>query len=204
MFLNLGKKKTVKSAGLEKSYCFKGQIWNSSLDTEKDLLIVETRDADAFQCWFYTIDLKKNELLSEFQLQDECWWVGLKYANNGSYVLYTYEDEQQPISKGVIVVDALRGLIRWRKEEYCFLDGQGDQMTVSNAETGDNLTVSIESGRIVCYQEFPENRDVQIPTRYLQDGEYFNETAELIKMVTDEVATESIEYLECNLSLIHI
>lgn len=198
MFLNLGKKKKSKSAGLEKSYCFKGQIWNSCLDTEKDLLIVETRDADAFQCWFYTIDLKKNELLSEFQLQDECWWVGLKYAFDGNFVLYTYEDEQKPISKGVIVVDAIRGIVRWRKDTYCFLDGQGDQMCVSDSETKDNLTISIESGRISNYQEIPQNKSVQVPLRYLQGSDYFNETAELVKLVTNEVATESIEYLEYN------
>ncbi len=198
MFLKLGKKNKSKSTGGEKSFCFKGQIWNSCLDTEKDLLIVETRDSDAFQCWFYTIDLKKNELISEFQLQEECWWVGLKYAHNGNYVLYTYEDEQKPISKGVIVVDAKRAIVRWKKENYCFLDGQADQMCVRDDETNNNLTIDIESGRVVAFQEEKTKNLVQVPTRYLQDSEYFDQTAQLVKLVTNEAPTECIEYLEHN------
>ncbi len=198
MFLNLGKKNKSKAKGQEKSYCFKGQIWNSCLDTEKDLLIVETRDADAFQCWFYTIDLKKNKLLCEFQLEEECWWVGLKYAFDGNFVLYTYEDEKSPISKGVIIVDATRGIVRWKNEDYSFLDGQGNQICVRDTKEENNLTVSMESGRLVTFQELPDNKMVQTPMRYLPETDYFNETAELIKLVTDNVATESIEYLEHN------
>lgn len=196
MFLKLGKKNKSKSIEQEKSYSFKGQIWNSCLDTEKDLLIVETRDSEVFQCWFYAIDLKKNKLLSEFQLPEENWWVGLKYSNDGNYVLYTYEDEQSPVSKGVVVVDAYRGIVLWKKESYCFLDAQGDQMCVTDEENNVNLTVSIESGRVVKYQEQPANKQIQLPARYLQETEFFDQTASLVKLVKNHECVDSIEYLE--------
>jgi len=196
VFLKLGKKNKPKSTGIEKSFSFKGQIWNSCLDIEKDYLVVETRDSDAFQCWFNTIDLKKNELVSEFTLQEECWWVGLKYAYNGSYVLYTYEDEEKPISKGVIVVDAKRAVVRWKNDSYCFLDGQGPQMCVRDEETDKNMTIDIESARIVSYQESSDNKLVRTPVRYLEKTDYFDQTAKLVTLVTNEFPSECIEYLE--------
>ena len=112
--------------------------------------------------------------------------------------MYTYEDEQKPISKGVIVVDAKRAIVRWKKDSYCFLDGQGGQISVHDDETENNLTVDIESGRLVTFQEVRDNKLVQIPTRYLQESEYFNQTAQLVKLVTNDAPTECIEYLEHN------
>jgi len=196
VFLNLGKKKKSKVPELIKTLDLKGTIWNSCIDSAKDLLVVETRDSELLECRFYVIDLKKKEIITDYQYNDEKWWIGLKYAFDGYFVLYTYEDEQNPISKGIIVVDGVRGVIRWRNENYSFLDAQGPQIMVTDTETKSNMNINIDGGRVCCYKECPPCQNLKEPVRYLEDSEYFEQTASLIEMVKSEKPSEFIEYLE--------
>lgn len=198
MFLNLGKKKKSKAEDFAQALELKGKVWNSCIDTDKDLLVVETRDADILECRFYVIDLKKKKIITDYQYNDEKWWIGLKYAFGGYFVLYTYEDEQNPISRGVIVIDGVRGVIRWRNETYCFLDAQGGQIMVTDSETKANMNINIDGGKVCSFTECSPTQNLKEPTRYLEQTEYFEQTASLIDMVKKEKAVESIEYLECD------
>ena len=59
MFLNLGKKSKSSPSPKEKTISLEGKVWNSCIDSSKDILVIETRDEDQLKVSFHTIDIKK-------------------------------------------------------------------------------------------------------------------------------------------------
>ncbi len=194
MFLNLGKKSKSSPSPKEKTISLEGKVWNSCIDSSKDILVIETRDEDQLKVSFHTIDIKKGKKLSTYEHPDHNWWIGLKYAYKGFFVLSKFQ-EDSPLSQGIIIVDATRGVIRWMNDEFSFLDGQKDQIMVSDKEKNVNLVLDIESGKSVSFEEY-EDLEIKLPQRYLQDTEYFKHTAEFIQLSTNDTPFECIEHLE--------
>lgn len=194
MFLKLGKKSISSSSAQEKTISFEGKVWNSCIDSSKDIIVIETRDEDQLTVKFHCIDIKKGKELFCYQHPEHNWWIGLKYAHKGFFVLSQFQ-EDSPLSKGIFVIDSSRGVIRWKNNDYSFLDGQKDQIMVADKEKNINLALDIESGSPVQFEEF-EDPEIKLPQRYLQDTEYFKHTAEYIKITTNDTPFECIEHLE--------
>ena len=194
MFFNLGKKSNSSPSTIEKSVLLQGKVWNSFIDSSNELLIVETRNEESLKVIFYTIDLNSTKIISSYEHHENGWWLSLKYAFDGFFVLALL-NEDSPLSKGVIIIDSKRSTINWKNEDLSFLDGQRNQLMVKDATDECNRNLDIKNGQQIPFKEY-DDKEITHPQRYIENTTYFEQTAVYIEQLTKDNARECIEYLE--------
>lgn len=98
----------------------KGNIWRMHF-SPADILVCETRDLNAKETYFFSLNYKtKQVFLSNFQL-DEKWWISIESVSDGFIYFNRFKTPELPEHLGITAVDAKSGKTMWKNEELTFL-----------------------------------------------------------------------------------
>ncbi len=197
---------------LQFSILFDGTIWKILPDEARQLLLIETRNADLRQAEVYSLDLNKEELVLLQPLpNNEGWWIGLEDVYNGKAVLHTYADEQDPGHTGVYVYDMCSGSPLWQNTTVHYLgiqpgsmlvqDLKEKKLTILDSESGAVLETSLpETQTIAAFEAYREKRFKipRFPLHYPAKHAYFEPVSKFIQLKTGHIAIEGTDYLEVN------
>lgn len=127
---------------------FTGQIWKLQIDSVKQLLFVETRDAEKREVSFSGFDLKTGRTNFLNLSGDEKWLTGIEGCFDGVLFLHGYQSAQSPVHKGIRALNGLTGDELWSNYTYAIqhisISGpvayntqiQPPKLLVLNAQTG--------------------------------------------------------------------
>ncbi len=107
---------------LKKKYSFdnKRQIWRI-IPSNDGKLIIEEREHDSKQAYFYCLSLESGKkLLSNFQLDDK-FWVGIEAIQNDIIFFHKFAKPDMPKHRGIFAFDMKKKEFIWQNPELIFL-----------------------------------------------------------------------------------
>jgi hypothetical protein len=93
---------------------FNSIIWKIEIDTENDLIAIETRDSENRTAYFSAFNFAIATCLFKEVTVEQSWTWGLDRVANGFIYLHSYVAEQSPEHKGIIALNKL-GQIGWQQ-----------------------------------------------------------------------------------------
>ncbi len=98
----------------------KGNIWRMHFSTG-DTLVCETRDLDAKETYFFTLNYRTKQVyLSNFQLEEK-WWVSIESCTDELVFFNYFKTPELPEHIGITAVDIKTGKAKWINSEFTFL-----------------------------------------------------------------------------------
>jgi hypothetical protein len=98
----------------------KGNIWRMHF-SPGDILICETRDLNAKETYFFSINYKtKQVFLSNFQLEEK-WWISIESVSDDLVYFNSFKTPELPEHLGITAVDVKTGKTTWINKELTFL-----------------------------------------------------------------------------------
>ncbi|RYE18487.1 MAG: DUF4905 domain-containing protein, partial [Sphingobacteriaceae bacterium] len=94
-------------------HLFAGLIWKMEVDTDLELLFIETRNAENHTVAFSSFNLKTGENYFSELVLEEKWLIGLEGSRNEMLFLHGYSSPQSPEHKAVVAIDAFTGKQVW-------------------------------------------------------------------------------------------
>ncbi|HAS46511.1 MAG TPA: hypothetical protein DCS93_38875 [Microscillaceae bacterium] len=183
-----------------------GKIWKIITDSSMPVIIVQTRDGDAYQTAFTAINIQSQTTLWQDFTLEESWWVGMSLLSQGILLLHTYPDTQKPQPQGLIALEIASREVLWQTEELHFYEVIDNQIVVTSSTTSSNsyLTIDIKTGNVLeRFQELPtgltrknENKSMIFPFHYQDEMAYFQTVAVFLKKKFNLQIVQAVDYLE--------
>ncbi len=105
---------------------FTAPIWRFEIDSVRDMLLIETRDATKKSVLFSSISLKTGKIHFEEIGTDERWLAGIEAATDGILLLHQYQSATSPVHKALIAIDVETGKTTWSNYNLAF-----DHLTIN-------------------------------------------------------------------------
>ena len=184
-------------------YQTEGKVWKLIIDESHDLLLIEARDEEEREVTFSAIDLHQQKELWLDYLLEEPWWLTMQYAQNGILLITEFEDDQNPISKYIIAIDAAKGEGLWQMEGL--FESANKEFALIKTNDSQLLQVGLRNGLATPLDTTGEasfSRDLAtsliFPQHYPQNSEYFNTVAAFLSDRLQTTPTLAIDYIEVN------
>ena len=148
---------------------FKSPVWRFDIDSQRDILLIETRDAANKKVLFSSVCLKTGKIYFEDLATDERWLTGIEATSEGILLLHHYRAAESPVHKALIAIRAETGKTVWSNYNLAF-----DHLTI-NGPIGYDIRfqpkklqlIDIQTGRFLReYQPMIDlelNKDLQLP-----------------------------------------
>lgn len=185
---------------------FEGQVWKILVDDVHPLLVVQTRNGEAYQTSFAAIDIQSNQVLWQDFALDESWWLGMAGLHDRVLFLYTYPDTQKPQSQGIIAIDIDTQQVLWQTQKINFYQIEQGQVWGVSMEQNDKKYYLLEprTGKILNQiREFNsveirknENNRALFPFHYYNEMAYFQTVAIFLKKKFNLQIVQAVDYLE--------
>lgn len=174
-----------------------GTIWRVlPIDGVQNEIILEIRDATERSTSFAHIDTNNGDVIQLLSPQNS-WWSGFEFANKDYFITHGYDDEQNPIKKGIEVIDIKFNECILLENDYefkCIVDNkiivekEGTFFRFENQTLTE--TASLEPDRLNTY--------LQAPAFYEEGSSYFETVAALLQQFLGVKPSHAIEYVELN------
>lgn len=107
---------------IKEKYSFKskGQIWRI-IPTETNKLIIEEREPDKKQVYFYCFQTDTGKKIFKDLQLDEKFWVGIETVYNDVIFFHNYLKPDMPRHKGIIAFEIENEKIKWENKDLTFL-----------------------------------------------------------------------------------
>ena len=199
---------------LKKAYSFSNrkQIWRL-LVTDKDKLIIETRDLKSKEVSFTCLNvLSGKKIFKNIQL-DEKIWLGIEEIYNDIIYFHKYAKPDMPGHKGIIAFDINSRKELWSTEAYLFLFAHEEKIYVYKElfEGRRFFTLNYETGELIddlgeSYEQINELRNqvklkkdysnYLFPENYFQQDNSGAEVGNIIfNLINKEDVLGSVEYI---------
>lgn len=152
------------------SYQFKHNIWKIHAFEESPLLVLEIRDQDEMQVYFYVLD-DSGKIITKNITLEESWWVSVAQIIDREVIFYTFDADNNPEIKEFIIYDLNNGQVNTRDKNFIL---------------SDYLKSSGKS----------QNNYVDIPFHYPGGSDYFNTVSTFIKDKFNDISVRGIDYSE--------
>ncbi|WP_299456855.1 DUF4905 domain-containing protein [uncultured Microscilla sp.] len=182
------------------------QVWKILVDDTVPLLVIQTRNGEAYQTSFTAVDIHQNQVLWQNFTLEESWWLGMAELHAGVLLLYTYPDTQKPQSQGIIAVDVATQQILWQTQKANFSQIiQGQVLTISfEQSTKVYQLLDLKTGEVLeQFREFEsldvlknENNKAIFPFHYYNEMAYFQTVAIFLKKKFNLQIVQAVDYLE--------
>jgi len=127
---------------------FNAQIWRI-LISEKENLIIETRDKDKKEVYYSAFSLNKKEFLWNNFQPEEKFWIGIEKIYREVIYFHKFAKPDMPAHRGIIAFDIQRKEILWEREDVIFkLIAEDKLYALEDDFYGDNiLTLDLGTGK---------------------------------------------------------
>jgi hypothetical protein len=140
------------------SYRAAGVIWRILISDAGDLAL-EIRDEDAKKTSFSFLDGANGVPRWSDLMLEEPWWVGMEAIQGNILFLHKYAKHDSPEHRGIIAVDASRGVILWSQENLAFLQGNGDRVYAFTTQFERRIVHLVDALSGSILETFDENSD---------------------------------------------
>lgn len=176
-----------------------GKVWKLLIDDIQQLLLVEARDENEREVSFSAIDLATGTPLWIDYVLEEPWWLSMQYAKNGVLLISEFEDDQHPIAKALIAIDAKKGEGLWQYDgifetanEQHVIVKQEQVYTRIELISGHHQTVETEE----IDRFSPSSSSVQLPQHYSEGSTHFETVATFLQNRLGIAPALAIDYGE--------
>jgi hypothetical protein len=90
------------------SFDFEDLIWETSLDKDTGLLLIQTRSEEKHETQFSVVNLSTGDWMIRNRRFDESWWIGISTLVGERALLHVYDDDQNPEQKSLLLWDIKR------------------------------------------------------------------------------------------------
>jgi hypothetical protein len=92
---------------------FESPVWRFEIDSLKDVMVAEIRDASDKKVYFASIDLENGDTYFDNLQTEERWLAGIEAAYDSVLLLHNYQSEASPVHKGLIALDEKTSETLW-------------------------------------------------------------------------------------------
>jgi len=183
------------------SRLFGGVIWNTLAVADKNLLLLEIRNAEQKQVTFAALDFQKNDFLWKDVALEESWWVEQSAAADG-IILYTlYTDTQNPDRKALLAYSLEDHKLIWWNNDFSLISVSGGKVLGFSSKFSKDSWVSLHSGKPVPANSDPgqvQTRGIGFirPFQYTDTTRYFSTVQTFLRSKLNLSAVVALEYLE--------
>ena len=185
---------------------FSGTIWKLHAVPQKPHVILELRDSEALEAHFSGLDLLDQSFFLDNQTFEDSWWMGVSAVTDQYIIFHRFEDSENPQDKSLIAFDFKnQGITQELKNHELLEVGKSHWVVRSQEEEPKVSWLSLKDGHAVASDEvtpFTNDAIFQYPHQYLEETEYFDTVARLVKtkLVVDPV--QSIEYWQSDAHIV--
>lgn len=184
---------SIKSFLVEPGY----NIWKIIPDSDKNLLLIESRDGNTQTCHFKWIDLATKIESSTISGPDSAWWMSLAGFCYPYILFEEFMDEQDPSKKNLVVYDAGKEKIVLTKDrvEYHGIDSENIYINENGYITSIKKD-GLEEKKLLENPVLTYNSPVVYPDQFLENDEYFALPADYLRKTENLDPVKAIDYLE--------
>lgn len=102
------------------SYSDGNQIWRIKI-SDKEKLLIETRNTDKKETFFHCFELKSGKPIFTKQQMQEKYWLGVEAIHNDLILFHKFAKPDMPGHKGIFAFDIMSKKVLWENESYAFL-----------------------------------------------------------------------------------
>ncbi len=181
------------------SHVFEGNVWNTLVSAQNNLLILEVRSSEQKLVTFSALAYDTGEFLWRNVTFDEPWWITLG-ATEEAIVLFTvYMETHNPDSKGVFAYHIFDKKIVWWNNDFSLISVSNGQVHGVTAKYGMRSTcLDLHSGKGVEPVAAGNKRHEEVvrPHQYLDDNAYFATVKTFLNRKFNLLPVIALEYLE--------
>lgn len=189
----------ARSIKLNFSHLFEGIIWNTVLNGQSGVLIVEVRNTENKQVSFSALKVTEGTLLWKNKVFDEGWWITLN-AVVGEVALFTvYLETDNPDKKGIFGYHVRDEKMLWWNNDFSLVTlGEHHIKGVAMKYGFRNVTLSVGTGVEVPGSEFTETSagTVLRPQQFSDDHPYFGTVKSFLQSTFNLSPVIALEYVE--------
>jgi len=181
------------------SRLFEGVIWNTLAVPEKNMLLLEIRNAEKKQVVFASLDFLKNEFLWNDKSLEEPWWVNLS-AVSDDVVLYTlYVETNNPDKKAILAFTLQDHKMIWWNNDFSLISVSQDHVLGYASKLSKEVVLDLYSGKPLTTQVInpPESKtDLVRPFQYHDQTAHFSTVQTFLTSKLNLSPVIALEYLE--------
>lgn len=181
------------------SHLFNGVIWNTVLNGDSGVLLVEVRDVDSQQVSFSALDCKDGSLIWTNKVFDEPWWTTLSALLGDVAVFTIYLQTDNPDKKGIFAYHIRDQKVLWWHNDFSLVSTQQDHVIGVSMKYGlRNLALDVDTGmeRPAPTDSNPVSDMVVRPLQYTDDHAYFSTVKTFLASNFNLTPVIALEYLE--------
>lgn len=121
------------------------------LVSKNDVLLIETRDTEARQVYYHSIDLTSGKkIFTKLQL-DEKFWIGVEKIVDDVIIFHKYAKPDMPGHNAVIAVNVRDGKVLWQDENAEFIAAKSERIFCSRKSFGltEIVALNLLSGELI-------------------------------------------------------
>lgn len=182
------------------SQSFDGVIWNSRAATNRNVLLLEIRNAEKKQVSFAAFDYRKNTFLWRDKSFDEPWWVNLS-AVYDDIVLYTlYLETNNPDRKALLAYSLADHKMLWWSNDFSLTAVSIGKVKGFSSKLSKEVMLDIQSGNVVengaPFEPILALGNQVKPFQYADDMEHFTTVQTFLHAKLNLLPVVALEYLE--------
>ena len=126
------------------------------------------------------------------------WWSGIEILMGQWAVFHGFAQEDLPIHRGLMVVDAKNNTVEW-EDEFLRFETANDTTVWAKTPSSLEKTMAFEltTGKeMTFYSSSIEGNEKQEPLAFFQDNEYFPAISTYLQQCVGHHPVQRVEYLE--------
>ena len=177
------------------NYQFDSSVWRLEIDSLKDIIVAEIRDASDKKVHFASIDIGDGQICFDNLQTEVRWLTGIEAAYNGVLLLHNYQSENGPMHKGLTAIDERTGKTLWSNYNFSFdfLSTNGPILFDTHFQPRKPVLVDIQTGLTVRAHE--PSIDLELANGIVFPEEKSNEFALALHLPVSPLQN-SVHYLE--------
>ncbi|BDD03315.1 DUF4905 domain-containing protein [Aureibacter tunicatorum] len=197
-----------------------GLIWNSVMDPDQGLMVLEERDQANMEMTFSCIDLLNDKVLFEGLLFEDSWNLGINALMGNLMIMHKYKDADNPIVEKVFAYDINKEAILWEAENFGiervsedsligYFEREGEHFPhVLDIMTGEAEYLDDQAYKealIGAAKKGAEKMDeslAQYPLHYTEENDHFETFRKFIEQKMGLKPEKAVDYLETDTWLI--
>ncbi len=151
------------------------QIWRL-LISDRDKLVIETRDTDKKEVFFNCVSLRDaKEVFSKFQFEEK-YWIGIEKIHDNIIFFHRFAKPDLPGHREIIAFDIDTQKILWQTMEFTFLFIYNNKLYASKElfEGNKFFILDYKSGEVISELETDSNEITRLKNIAEEETDYGN------------------------------
>jgi len=172
-----------------------GKIWKLYDDKHSDFLLLEERNEERREAYFYLYHTKTFTKKEIHVYQDEDWWLGVHDFQYGIAIFHLYQDGIEPIPQGILAMDVVTTEVLFQHDDAKFDILNENILHFFEGEHHEKKEVqlidsaSYQKRTTICHE-------VLSPLYYTEESVHYQTFTDFLTKLVGIAPKGGIEYLE--------